>query len=88
MNNFLLFCIAIAIFLVFAVIIFLFFIWTANKTLIRGGSTWSAKKMPISHKDSSSNYRDPRKGESTSMLESISKETNEYLNLENKGENK
>ncbi len=51
--------------------------WSAKKTLIRGGSTWSAKKFPIRRRNS-----DPNNKQASSLLESISVETSQYLQSE------
>ena len=76
MNQLLTLVIVIAI-IFLTVIAATLYLWSAKKTLIRGGTSWSAKEMPIKR----SQYQ--RKKNDSSLLESIASETNDYLKSEN-----
>tara|TARA_Y100001968_G_C19205210_1_gene641954 strand:- start:120 stop:386 length:267 start_codon:yes stop_codon:yes gene_type:complete len=81
MNNFLIIAIVFAILILMALAALSWIAWSAKKTLIRGGTAWSAKNMPINRSSPNDQSASGQK-RSSSMLESISNQTNEYLNDE------
>mgnify|MGYP001167717617 CR=1 FL=1 len=83
MQQLLLIGIALAMLAALAIFGFLFFAWSAKKTLVRGETAWSAKKIPIKRK-----RFDSKKKRSDSFLESISAETSEYLKSKDESNNK
>ncbi|WP_320665023.1 hypothetical protein [Prochlorococcus sp. MIT 1223] len=87
MNQFLITFIAIALFVCFAVALLLLFVWSAKKTLIKGGTAWSAKDFPIKRNSSRSITQRELGDSATSLLESISDETKEYLKAEEENHN-
>ena len=80
MNQFLVIGIAIVFILLLALAGLLILAWSAKKTLIRGGSTWSAKSIPIKRSPLNPKKRTSTHQGASSMLESISELTREYLN--------
>ena len=80
MNPFLSIGIALVIFFILAVLFLALTAWSAKKTLIRGGSTWSAKSIPIKRSPLNSKKITSAHQGASSMLESISDLTREYLN--------
>tara|TARA_Y100001968_G_C19083168_1_gene584016 strand:+ start:110 stop:379 length:270 start_codon:yes stop_codon:yes gene_type:complete len=79
MNQFLIFGIALVILVFIASLAFLLFAWSAKKTLVRGETTWSAKNIPIRRKGFNSSSKRAEKAIPSSMLQSISDQTREYL---------
>ena len=82
MNQYLIAAALILLLAALAVIALFFFAWSAKKTLIRGGTTWSAKDFPIKRKSYTSANNRANNIESSSLLESISDQTSEYLSSE------
>tara|TARA_Y100001968_G_scaffold331769_1_gene387588 strand:+ start:1350 stop:1616 length:267 start_codon:yes stop_codon:yes gene_type:complete len=82
MNQFLIIFIILAIISI-VIYSFLFLAWSAKKTLLKGTTTWSAKNLPIKRSKKYSN-----KEGSSSLLESISIQTREYLISEKEEEGK
>ena len=82
MNHFLIIGIALAILIFIALLGIFLFAWSAKKTLLRGETAWSAKNIPIRRSDFDSNMKRSDQRIPSSMLESISDQTREYLTSE------
>ena len=75
MNLVILSSIGILLLLIILFIGMIYLLWSARKSLIRGGKTWSAKELPIKR-----NYKD----EKISFLKEIQMQSEEFLNSEDK----
>tara|TARA_Y100001968_G_scaffold331726_1_gene387406 strand:+ start:848 stop:1099 length:252 start_codon:yes stop_codon:yes gene_type:complete len=82
MNQYLIALALLVAFAAISLIALFFYAWSAKKTLVRGGSSWSAKDIPIKRKDSSLRKKIETNVGRASLLESISDQTSEYLNSE------
>ena len=73
----------ISIILILFLVIGLFFLyaWSARKTLLKGGDTWTAKNLKI--KRNEQNISKNKKKNSSKFLESIYKQTDEFLTEKN-----
>ena len=76
MNLLLIFAIGISLFTLITIAA-LFYLWVAKKSLIRGGTSWSAKEIPIKRNRSQSKNK-----ETSSFLESIASQSKDYLESE------
>tara|TARA_Y100001968_G_C18768928_1_gene441243 strand:- start:33 stop:278 length:246 start_codon:yes stop_codon:yes gene_type:complete len=74
MGKFILIVIAILIVAIISVSVLLFLVWSAKKTLLKGETAWSSKNIPIKRNKVSRNI-----DRGSSLLETISEETNQYL---------
>ena len=81
MNHFLLIALAVAILAILSIGVLFLLAWSAKKTLIKGETAWSAKSIPINRTNLKGRPKSDRENAS-SMLESISEQTREYLNYE------
>ncbi len=79
MNPFLSIGIALVIFFILAVLFLALTAWSAKKTLLKGETAWSAKLLKIKRKSHKSNS-----GEESSLLKSISNQTDDFLNSQKK----
>tara|TARA_Y100001968_G_scaffold125129_1_gene114112 strand:+ start:574 stop:843 length:270 start_codon:yes stop_codon:yes gene_type:complete len=75
--NLLIIFFTIAIISIFLLVIFFLFAWSAKKSLLRSEAAWSAKNIPIKRSQSKD-----KKQISSSLLQEISMQTNEYLTTE------
>tara|TARA_Y100001968_G_scaffold169146_1_gene154900 strand:+ start:2213 stop:2482 length:270 start_codon:yes stop_codon:yes gene_type:complete len=82
MNQYLIILIAFAIFSFIAFSAIVLLAWSARKTLIKGGTSWSAKTIPMRKRVSSQNNGNSKTRKDVSILEKISEQTSEYLNYE------
>ena len=80
MNHLFLIVLILAVLSIIILFLFLLFAWSAKKTLVRGETAWSAKNIPIKR---SKNIT--KKDRESSLLESISIQTRDYLISEEEG---
>tara|TARA_Y100001968_G_scaffold229942_1_gene212769 strand:+ start:399 stop:647 length:249 start_codon:yes stop_codon:yes gene_type:complete len=77
MSIFLLTGLGVLSLIVIGITFFVFFAWSAKKTLFKGQSVWSGKNIPIQRKG---NREASKKPNGNQFLKSISLQTSSYLN--------
>ncbi len=74
MSTFLIISITLVLSFLICIVIFLYFAWSAKRTLLKGQTSWSAKKIPIKRTELKL-----KKTISNTLLERISAQTSDYL---------
>ena len=83
MNQLIFIFIILGVISIFLFLLFILFAWSAKKTLIRGEAAWSPKNLPIKRSKNTL-----KRDGSSSLLESISIQTRDYLISEEEAKSK
>ena len=77
MNSLLIVFLIISCLFIITLLVFLYMAWEAKRSLLKGGVSWSAKKINITR--SSRNGERDKKPKGNNILEDIDRQSNEFL---------